>query len=187
MGNVKSVYNALKHVGAKPIIANSPSKVKTGKIVIPGVGAFGKGMENLSPFIPKIREASTSDIPLLGICLGMHMFFERSEESPATEGLGLMEGKVVKIRTKLRLPHIGWNFLEIRKETCPLFKGINSGYAYFVHSYHALPEENVVAATTSHGSEITASVWMQHVFGTQFHPEKSGALGLQILKNFSEL
>ena len=187
MGNIKSVYNALKHLGAKPIIANTPSEVKAGKIIIPGVGAFGKGMNNLKPFIPKIREALTSNIPLLGICLGLQMFFEGSEESPATEGLGLMKGKVVKIGTKLRLPHIGWNSLEIKRKACPLFRGIDEGYAYFVHSYHALPEENVVAATTSYGCEINASVWKKNIFGTQFHLEKSGALGLQILKNFLEL
>jgi len=187
MGNIKSVYNALKHLGAKPIIANTPSEVKAEKILIPGVGAFGKGMNNLKPFIPKIKDALASDIPLLGICLGLQMFFEGSEESSATRGLGLMEGRVVKIGTKLRLPHIGWNSLQVRKKACPLFKGIDEGYAYFAHSYHALPEEDVVAATTSYGCEINASVWKKNVFGTQFHPEKSGALGLQILKNFLEL
>jgi len=187
MGNIKSVCNALKYLGAKPIIADTPSEVKAGKIIIPGVGAFGRGMNNLKPFIPKIREALTSNFPLLGICLGLQVFFEGSEESPAIKGLGLMKGKVVKIGTKLRLPHIGWNSLEIRKIACPLFKGIDGGYAYFVHSFHALPEENVVAATTSYGCEVNASVWKNNVFGTQFHPEKSGVLGLQILKNFLEL
>jgi glutamine amidotransferase len=187
MGNIKSVYNALKHLGAKPVIANAPSGVKTGKIIIPGVGAFGNGMSNLEPFIPKIREALTSNVPLLGICLGLQMFFEGSEESPATEGLGLMKGKVVRIRTNLRLPHIGWNSLELKRKACPLFRGVDKGYAYFANSYHALPEENVVAATTSYGCEINASVWKKNVFGTQFHLEKSGVLGLQILKNFLEL
>ncbi len=187
MGNIKSVCNALKYLGAKPIIADTPSEVKSGKIIIPGVGAFGKGMNNLNSFIPKIREALTSDTPLLGICLGMQMFFETSEESPATEGLGLMKGKVVKIKTKLKLPHIGWNSLEIRKKDCPLFKGIDKGYAYYVHSYHALPEEDVIAATSSYGCKINAGVWKKNVFGTQFHLEKSGSLGLQILKNFLEL
>lgn len=112
---------------------------------------------------------------------------EGSEESPRVKGLGLMKAKVIKIRTELRLPHIGWNTLEIIKKACPLFKGIDKGFAYFVHSYHALPEEDVLAATTSYGCKITASVWKDNIFGTQFHPEKSGALGLQILKNFLEL
>ncbi len=187
MGNIKSVYNALKYLGAKPVVAKSPSDVKGEKIIIPGVGAFGKGAHNLKPFIPKIRETLTSNLPLLGICLGLEMFFEDSEESPRIKGLGLMKGKVVRIRTKLRLPHIGWNSLEIKKRACPLFQDIDNGYAYFVHSYHALPEEDLVAATTKYGCEINASVWKGNIFGTQFHPEKSGALGLQILKNFLEL
>ena len=186
MGNTRSVYNALKHLGATPIIADTPSEVKPGKTIIPGVGAFGKGMKNLTPFIPKILQALASNNLLLGICLGMQMFFEGSEESPTTKGLGLIRGKVARIKTKLRLPHIGWNSLQIKGQTCPLFKGIDGGYAYFVHSYQALPQENVVVATTNHGCEINASVWKENVFGTQFHPEKSGALGLQILKNFLE-
>ena len=187
MGNVKSVCNAVKYLGAEPIIADTPSKVKGDKIIIPGVGAFGEGMSNLKPFIPKIKEALNSNLPLLGICLGLEVFFEGSEESPAVEGLGLMKGKVVRIGTKLRLPHIGWNSLEIRKRACPLFKDIDDGYMYFVHSYHALPEEDVVSATTNYGCEICASVRKENVFGTQFHPEKSGAVGLRILKNFLEL
>ncbi|MDH5437825.1 MAG: imidazole glycerol phosphate synthase subunit HisH [Candidatus Bathyarchaeota archaeon] len=187
MGNIKSVCNALKYLGAKPVIAKSPSDVKGEKIIIPGVGAFGKGMNNLKPFIPKIRETLTSSIPLLGICLGLEMFFEGSEESPRTKGLELMKGKVIRIGTKLRLPHIGWNSLEIRKRACPLFQDIDNGYAYFIHSYHALPEEDVLAATTNYGCKINASVWKENIFGTQFHPEKSGALGLQVLKNFLEL
>jgi len=187
MGNVKSVYNALKYLGAEPVIVKAPSEVNGERMIIPGVGAFGDGMNNLRPFIPKIKEFLDSKLPLLGICLGSQMFFEGSEESSKIEGLGLMKGKVVKIRTELKLPHIGWNSLEIRKKACPLFKGVDNGFAYFLHSYHALPEEDVVVGTTSYGCTITASVWKNNVFGTQFHPEKSGAFGLRILKNFLEL
>ena len=187
MGNTRSVYNALKHLGATPIIADTPSEVKPGKTIIPGVGAFGKGMKNFTPFIPKIADALASNNLLLGICLGMQMFFEGSEESPATKGLGLMKGKVARIKTKLRLPHIGWNSLEIKRKACPLFRDVDEGYTYFVHSYYAVPQEDVVAATTAYGGEITASVWKKNVFGTQFHPEKSGAVGLRILKNFLEV
>ncbi len=187
MGNVKSVYNAVKYLGAEPIIANTPSKVKGDKIIIPGVGAFGEGMSNLKPFIPRIKEALACHLPLLGICLGLEVFFEGSEESSGVRGLGLMKGKVVRIGTKLRLPHMGWNSLGIRKRACRLFKDIDDGYVYFVHSYHAVPEEDVVAATTNYGCELCASVWKGNVFGTQFHPEKSGAVGLRILKNFLEL
>ena len=187
MGNIRSVYNALKYLGAEPEIAKAPSEVCGEKIVIPGVGAFEDGMNNLRPFIPKIDEFLASGLPLLGICLGMQMLFEGSEESPLVKGTGLMKGKVEKIRTKLKLPHIGWNSLEIRKKTCPLFMDIDEGFAYFLHSYHAAPEDDVVAATTSYGCEIVACVWKDGVFGTQFHPEKSGDLGLKILKNFLKL
>jgi len=187
MGNVKSVYNALKYLGVEPLIAKAPSEVNGDRMIIPGVGAFGDGMKNLRPFVPKIKEFLDSKLPLLGICLGSQMFFEGSEESSKVEGLELMKGKVVKIRTELKLPHIGWNSLEIRKKACPLFKGVDKGFAYFLHSYHALPEEDVIVGTTSYGCKITASVWKNNVFGTQFHPEKSGAFGLRILKNFLEL
>jgi glutamine amidotransferase len=188
MGNIKSVYNALKYLGSHPVIAETPSEINGEKIIIPGVGSFGKGMNNLKPFIPKIKEILTSNLALLGICLGMQMFFEGSEESPTVKGLGLMEGKVVKVRTELRLPHIGWNSLEIEEKACPLFKDIDNAYVYFVHSYHAVPaEEGVSVATTSYGCKIIAGVWQNNIFGTQFHPEKSGAVGLQILKNFLEI
>ena len=115
------------------------------------------------------------------------MFFEVSEESPEESGLGLMKGKVVKIRTQQKLPHIGWNHLEIKKHFCPLFRDVDDGYVYFVHSYHINTEEDVVASTTDYGCQINASIWKNNIFGTQFHPEKSGAIGLQILKNFVEL
>lgn len=187
MGNVRSVYNALKYLGVKPVIAKYPSEVKGEKIIVPGVGAFGEGMRNLNPFRHKIKEFVTSDTPVLGICLGLQMFFEESEEAPKVEGLKLMKGKIVKIRTKLNLPHIGWNYLEVRQKNCPLFNEVNNGYVYFVHSYHALPEEEIVVATTDYGTEINASIWKNQLFGTQFHLEKSGEIGLQILKNFVEL
>ncbi len=187
MGNLRSIRNALKYLGAEPILANAPSKIKAEKVIIPGVGAFGDGISNLSPFVPKIKELLSSDLPLLGICLGMQVLFEGSEESPGLRGLAVMKGKIVRIPTKLKLPHIGWNSLEIKKRKCPLFKGVNDGYVYFAHSYHVSPKEEGVAATTDYGCKVTASVWKGNIFGTQFHPEKSGPLGLMILKNFLEL
>lgn len=170
------------------MVVDAPSKLDVvERVIIPGVGAFGDGMKNLGPFIPKVKEAINSGVPMLGICLGMQMLFEGSEESPKVKGLAAMKGKVVKIQTKLKLPHIGWNRLKIKKKACPLFDGVRDGYVYFVHSYHVLPEEDVVSATTSYGCEITASVWNENIFGAQFHPEKSGRTGLKMMKNFLEL
>ncbi len=187
MGNLKSVTNALSFLGAKPIIVKKPSRLRGDKIIVPGVGAFGKASQNLRPFSSKIEESLESNIPLLGICLGLQIFLEESDESPTEKGLALIKGKVRKIETNLRLPHIGWNSLEIKKKNCPLFKGVEEGYVYFIHSYEAVPEEDVVAATTEHGRQICASIWKNNVYGTQFHPEKSGKLGLEILRNFLEL
>lgn len=187
MGNLKSVTNALSFLGAKPIIVKKPSRLRGDKIIVPGVGAFGKASQNLRPFGSKIEESLESNIPLLGICLGLQIFLEESDESPTDKGLALMKGKVRKIETNLKLPLIGWNNLEIKKKNCPLFKGVEGGYVYFVHSYEAVPEEDVVAATTEYGRQICASVWKNNVYGTQFHPEKSGKLGLEILRNFLEL
>jgi glutamine amidotransferase len=187
MGNLRSVYNAVKLLGGKPVLVSSPEQLEGGKIIIPGVGAFGRGMENLEPFLPEVRRALSSGVPVLGICLGLHAMLEGSEEAPGVRGIGALKGRVVKINTNLPLPHIGWNWVSLRKEFCPLFKNAGEGHAYFVHSYHALPEEEVIAATTDYGGRVTAAVWKENLFGVQFHPEKSGPYGLRILKNFMEM
>ncbi|MEM2915137.1 MAG: imidazole glycerol phosphate synthase subunit HisH [Candidatus Bathyarchaeia archaeon] len=186
MGNLKSVYNALKFLKVKPIIVDTPSKLKADKIIIPGVGAFEDGIRNIKPFIPKIMKSITSGIPILGICLGFQIFFEKSEESPRIAGLGIMKGKVERIRTNLKLPHIGWNSITVDKKNSILFKDVENGYVYFVHSYHPIPEQDITVASTQYGSKITAAVEKSNIFGVQFHPEKSGKTGLQILKNFLE-
>ena len=187
MGNIRSVYNAFKYLKAEVDVVENPQKLELEKslLVIPGVGAFKDGIKNLQPFIPKIFEAIDLGVPVLGICIGFQMFFEESEESKNVKGLGLIKGKVVKIKTKLKLPHIGWNRLEIVKPNCPIFRGIEDGYVYFAHSYHAIPEDkNVIAAKTEYGCDVTAAVWKDNLYGVQFHPEKSGRIGLKILKNF---
>lgn len=167
-------------------MVDSPERLGEGKIVIPGVGAFGSGMRNLEPFLPKLRQVTSSGIPILGICLGLHVMLESSEEAPGLRGMGVIKGRVAKIRA-LPLPHMGWSRVRVLKDTCPLFRNLGDGYAYFVHSYHALPEEDVTVATVVYGEEVTAAVWKGNLFGVQFHPEKSGSYGLKILKNFVNL
>lgn len=188
MGNIKSVKNAFRFLGSETSVVDCVENLNTDqKIIIPGVGAFGDAMENLRGFIPKIKETIENGKPILGICLGMQVFFDESQEFEGIEGIGILNGKVTKIRTELQLPHIGWNSLDIRNRKAPLFDEIDGGYVYYAHSYHCKPEERIVVATSEYGEEITASVWEENVFGTQFHPEKSGKLGLRILKNFTEL
>lgn len=187
MGNIRSVSNAVKILGAEARVSSSPDDLDAKKIIIPGVGAFGDAMKNLDPFLPNILEALESNIPILGICLGMQVFFENSEESPKTEGFSILKGRVTKIKTELNLPHIGWNSLDIKKDFCPLFRNLRGGYVYFAHSYYVRPKKDIVVATSEYGTEITASIWKENIFGTQFHPEKSGKLGLKILQNFLEL
>ncbi len=175
MGNIQSVRNALEFLGVEPVVVNDIKDIDIGrKTIIPGVGAFGDAMKNIQP-------------PMLGICLGMQLFFETSEESDDEKGIAALEGKVVKPNTSQKLPQIGWNSLDIRKKNCPLFDGIENGYVYYAHSFHVDPDEDVIAATSDYGEEITASVWKDNIFGTQFHPEKSGKVGLKILKNFLRL
>jgi len=186
LGNIKSVYNAVKYVGGEPVVAEEPEDAWGDALIIPGVGAFRDGVVNLSRFLPTIKRHLDLNLPLLGICLGLQMFFERSEEDPNVRGLGIIKGKVVKISTPYKLPHIGWNLVKVEDNRCPLFNGLGEGYAYFVHSYHAVPKEPVTVATTEYGCKVTAAVWKENVFGTQFHPERSGEFGLKVLKNFLE-
>lgn len=188
MGNIKSIKNAVSYLGKEPKVIKNPENLEGEKIIIPGVGAFGKAMEKLEPFESKIKKLVNSETKILGICLGLQAFFESSDEDPGIDGLCLLEGKISKIKTNQNLPHIGWNKISIRNEKCPLLKNVNNPYTYFVHSFHAIPEEkDIVTSTTDYGCEITASIRKGNVFGTQFHPEKSGREGLKILNNFLEL
>lgn len=200
VGNLYSVEKALTKVGGK-VSVTSDAKVleNADKLVLPGVGAFGDCMKNLTAtnLIPTIMEQVARGKPLLGICVGLQILFEESEESPNVKGLGIFKGEVKKIQAKnLKLPHIGWNSIKIgRKNSSIKFSAPklmndlkDKPYFYFVHSYHAVPSnENIIIARTDYGEEVTAAVELGNIFATQFHPEKSGDVGLQVLKNFVEL
>ena len=200
VGNLYSVEKALKFVGGEVKVTNSAADLKNAeKLVLPGVGAFGDCMKNLEAtgLIPTILEQVLTHKPLLGICVGLQILFERSEESPNVKGLGVFKGEVKKIRADgLKIPHMGWNSIQIgRKDNLikfgasKLLAGLEGkNYFYFVHSYHAVPSnENLVTATTNYGEDVTAAVELGKVFATQFHPEKSGDVGLKVLKNFVEM
>lgn len=189
MGNLFSVEKAFIKLGAEVCVTGEIETIRAAdKVVLPGVGAFGDCMKNLesSGLIPAIREAARLGRPFLGICLGLQLLFERSEESPGVSGLGIFKGTVKRIDAKgLKIPHMGWNRI-IQAADSPLFRNLpENTYAYFVHSYHAAPEdETLVTAYAEYGGRATAAVGRGAVQATQFHPEKSGDAGLAILKNF---
>lgn len=189
-GNIKSVEKALLSIGETPVLTRDPEVIlQADHIILPGVGSFGDAMENLNKFglIDVIHEAINRKIPFLGICLGLQLLFESSEETPGVAGLGILKGKIVRIPEGpgLKIPHMGWNSLNVRKGTA-LFKGLEKEpYVYFVHSYYLQAEDpKIVAATAEYGVTIHASVEKENVFACQFHPEKSSKTGLAILKNF---
>jgi imidazole glycerol-phosphate synthase subunit HisH len=186
MGNLFSIYNALDYVGGNPKIVRDPKCLDDADgIVVPGVGAFGSCMSQLSRFGSSLLRNFREGMPMLGICVGMQVLFDESEESPGAEGLGWIEGKVVRLPDDVMIPQMGWNGLSIKRPV-EMLDGISDGdMFYFVHSYYGLPKDrSVIAATTEHGVEVTAAVSKDNLFATQFHPEKSGAKGLRILENF---
>ena len=192
-GNVKSVEKALQFLGQEVVLTRDKELLlKADKVILPGVGAFGNAMEKLHQYglVEVIHQIVEKKTPFLGICLGLQLMFESSEETPGVEGLGLLKGKIVRIPEKdgLKVPHVGWNDLQFPKES-RLFKDFAGGeYVYFVHSYYLEAEdEKDVAATTEYGVHIHAAVEHDNIFACQFHPEKSASVGLQILKNFVEL
>lgn len=194
VGNLFSVEKALTVLGADVRVTSEEDVIRQAdKIVLPGVGAFGDCMKNLeeSGLIPVLMESVTAGKPLLGICVGLQILFDGSEESPGVRGLGLIPGMVKKIQAPgLKVPHMGWNSLAIRepRQQLDLFAGLaEKPYVYFVHSYHAVPEDpSVITSVTEYGEQLTASVAKGNIQATQFHPEKSGDVGLHILKNFIE-
>lgn len=191
-GNMRSVEKALIFLGEKPLVTRKREEIlKADHIILPGVGSFGDAMHNLEAFglTEVLQEAVERKIPLLGICLGMQVLFEKSEESPGIKGLGILEGEIVRIPKAegLKIPHMGWNSLKCSGNG-KLFEGLEENpYVYFVHSYYLKAKDpEIVKATATYGVTIHASVEKGSVFGCQFHPEKSGETGLRILKNFIE-
>lgn len=189
-GNIKSVEKALLSLGEPAVITRDREVIlKADRVILPGVGAFGDAMEKLHAYglVEVIKEVVDQKIPFLGICLGLQLLFESSEETPGVEGLGILKGKIVKIPDNkgLKVPQIGWNALEFPNKG-RLFNGISEGsYVYFVHSYYLQADEpEIVTAATEYAAHIHASVEKGNVFACQFHPEKSSDVGLRILKNF---
>ena len=189
-GNIKSVEKAIQFLGEEAIITRNPDEILSAShVILPGVGAFGDAMEKLHKYglISVIHEVVKRDIPFLGICLGLQLMFDRSEETPGVEGLSILKGEIKRIPDKedLKIPHIGWNSLKY-PNVGRLYKDIpEDSYVYFVHSYYLDAEEkDIVVATTEYGTNIHASVEKGNVFACQFHPEKSSSVGLKILENF---
>jgi imidazole glycerol-phosphate synthase subunit HisH len=191
-GNLRSVHKALLKVGAEVCVARGPAEMAAARgVVLPGVGAFDDCLQAMDRqgLLESSRAFIRSGRPFLGICVGYQALFERSEEfNSRAAGLGVFEGKVVRFRAQegIKIPQIGWNQIEIVQPECPLFRGIASGsYVYFVHSYFPKPAaDSIIATQTTYGQKFASSVWQDNVFATQFHPEKSQKIGLQLLRNF---
>ena len=190
VGNLKSVANAMAYVGQRTLVTGDAGELeRADAIILPGVGAFPDAAEKLrASGLDQALRVQSAKKPILGICLGMQLLFDGSDEVYPCKGLGLVGGWVERIQTDYKLPHIGWNSLTFQNDS-PLFKGLEDGvYVYFVHSFCGVAQrESHVIARTEYGSSVVAAVGRGNVFGCQFHPEKSGEAGLQILKNFGEL
>lgn len=189
-GNIRSVEKALIYLGEEVCVTRDSNTIMhADQVILPGVGSFGDAMGKLKKYglIPVIQDAVASKIPFLGICLGLQLLFENSEECPNVNGLGILKGRILRIPSSdgLKVPHIGWNSLSFPNEG-RLYKGIKeNSYVYFVHSYYLHAEDrSIVTAQTEYGTAIDASVEKSNVFACQFHPEKSSDVGLQILQNF---
>lgn len=194
MGNIHSVAKAVALFGAEAVITNRKSEISAcDKIVLPGVGAFDDAIGELEKqdLIAAMKEQVKQGKPFLGICLGMQLLFESSQEAKIKKGLGILKGQVVKFNTEnnFKVPHMGWNNLKIIAEKCPLLKGVaDDAQVYFCHSYYPVPADKaIISATSDYGAEFAALLWKDNVYGAQFHPEKSQAVGLKIIENFVQL
>ncbi|HVX64624.1 MAG TPA: imidazole glycerol phosphate synthase subunit HisH [Pirellulales bacterium] len=193
MGNLRSVQKGFEKVGHQATITNDPAVIRdAAKVILPGVGAFPDAMHELQrrELVEPIREAVAAGKPFLGICLGLQLLFEVGWEGGRHEGLGILPGEVVRFQVppEYKVPHMGWNQLAIRRQA-PLLEGLTDGaYVYFVHSYYVAPRDSdVIATETNYPKPFTSMIWRDNLYATQFHPEKSQADGLRILRNFAEL
>jgi len=189
-GNLRSISNGLRKAGSETQIIKTPSEIKLfDAIILPGVGAFGDAINNLKEFIDPIKDAVNEGKPLLGICLGLQLLFTESEEGGIYKGMDLLPGRVIKLPNTVKIPQIGWNDLEMVKNDNPLFNGRfqikNGSYVYFVHSYYGdLKKEDLIISKTEYGVTFPSVISDGQIFATQFHPEKSGEVGLKMLENF---
>ena len=203
MGNLRSVQKGFERMGREAVVTREPHTIlDASKVVLPGVGAFPDCMRNLEEYglIDVVQKSIASGKPVLGICLGLQLLFTESEEFGLSKGLDIIKGKVVRFKgpsfgrgfgagfESLKVPHMGWNSVSIKRRPPALADVPDNSHFYFVHSFHVVPEDkNVIATTTDYGAEFVSSIWKDNIFATQFHPEKSQALGLSILKRFGEM
>jgi glutamine amidotransferase len=188
LGNLRSVEKAVEKVEGTPKISSDLQDLRTADgIILPGVGAFRGAQANLLRLAPTLLEQIDAGKPILGICLGLQLLFTESTEGGEFKGLDIIKGKVIRFPKGVKVPHMGWNTLDVRKKDIPLLEGIESGlYVYFVHSYYGVPQdESDIAAETLYGVSFPSIIARNEIFATQFHPEKSGTTGLQILRNFT--
>jgi glutamine amidotransferase len=193
MGNLRSVQKGFERVGREAVVTSDAKTIlSAGKVVLPGVGAFPDCMRNLEQngLIDVVHQTVRSGKPFLGICLGLQLLFTESEEFGISKGLDIIKGRVKLFKLQdsaLKVPHMGWNSIAIRRRAPALQDVPDNSHVYFVHSFHVVPEDkNVIATTTNYGMEFVSSIWKDNIFAVQFHPEKSQALGLSILKRFGE-
>ncbi len=192
MGNLRSVQKGFERVGCEALVTRDAKTIlNADKVVLPGVGAFPDCMRNLEQYglVEPVHKTISAGKPFLGICLGLQLLFTESEEFGLSKGLGIIKGRVIRFQgpafTELKVPHMGWNSLSIKRKAPALQDVPDKSNVYFVHSFYVVPEDpDIIATTTTYGVEFVSSIWKDNIFATQFHPEKSQALGLSILKHF---